>query len=206
MKKVLIANIFGIGDVLFTVPLVSNLKKRFGNAVVDYVANKRTAPVLRSIPDIGYVHVYEKDEFVDLWKRSKRLFGDKVLSFFGRIKLSNYDVVLDMTFSRKFGLLFMLAGIGERVGLDYRGRGVFLTKKKKIEGFEDKHVVEYYLDLLGLMNVPATVREARIRRTTRRSERKTARTFLVLRAPSTRKAAAKDNQAPLDFVINRHNE
>ncbi|MBF0216267.1 MAG: glycosyltransferase family 9 protein, partial [Candidatus Omnitrophica bacterium] len=34
--------------------------------------------------------------------------------------------------------------------------------KKKIEGFEDKHVVEYYLDLLGLMNVPATVREARI--------------------------------------------
>jgi ADP-heptose:LPS heptosyltransferase len=48
------------------------------------------------------------------------------------------------------------------VGLDYRGRGVFLTKKKKIEGFEDKHVVEYYLDLLGLMNVPATVREAGI--------------------------------------------
>ena len=39
------------------------------------------------------------------------------------------DTVFDFTLSRKFGFLFMLAGIRQRIGFDYKKRGVFLNEK-----------------------------------------------------------------------------
>ena len=44
-------------------------------------------------------------------------------------------------------------GIKKRIGLNYKNRGKFLTQKIDIEDFDNKHVVEYYLDLLRLLDI-----------------------------------------------------
>lgn len=145
--KILVANIFGIGDVLFTTPLISNLRN-LPDTTVDYLCNARTKELLKNNPDVSGIFVYEKDELVGLWKRSKRAFFREVWGLYTRIKKNRYDMVFDLTLSRKLGLLFFLAGIPARAGFDYKGRGIFLNKKKSLVGFEGKHVAEYYLELL----------------------------------------------------------
>lgn len=147
MKKILVANIFGIGDVLFTVPLVSNLKGAMPEVSIDYLCNARTRDIVKMVPGIGDVFVYEKDEFAGLWQRSKPEWFRSVLELFSGIRKKRYDAVFDFTLSRKFGAFFALCGIPRRIGLDYKKRGVFLTHKVPLRGFEGRHVIEHYLDL-----------------------------------------------------------
>ena len=151
MKKILVANIFGIGDVLFTTPLISNLKKGLEDLEVGYLCNERTKDILEYNPDIEKVFVYEKDHFVRLQKESRLKSIKEMFSLINAIRKEKYDAVFDFTLSRKFGFLFFLCGISKRVGLDYKKRGMFLTSKLPLAGFDQKHVVDHYLDLLGLL-------------------------------------------------------
>ena len=65
VKKILIINTFGIGDVLFTTPMISNLRLAYPECTIAYLANRRTADFLKFNPDIYQVFVYERDEFVE---------------------------------------------------------------------------------------------------------------------------------------------
>ena len=148
MKKVLIANIFGIGDVLFTSPIAHSLRKTFPGISIDYLCNARTRDIVRCIPGVGDIFIYEKDDYAALWKGSRTSCVKAIYGLFKQIKGKGYDAVFDLTNSREFGFLFFLAGIPVRVGLDYKGRGLFLTHKVAFSGFSGKHVIEYYSDLL----------------------------------------------------------
>ncbi|RKY42851.1 MAG: hypothetical protein DRP85_01430 [Candidatus Makaraimicrobium thalassicum] len=162
MKNVLITNIFGIGDVLFTTPLIASLKKEVKGISVDYLCNARTRDVVESDPDIDEIFVYEKDEFVRMWRESKIHCLKALYGLFSAVRQRRYDAVFDFTLSREFGLFFALAGIPRRIGLDYRKRGIFLTDRVALTAFEGRHVVEHYLDLLERVNVPASEKEMQL--------------------------------------------
>ena len=145
--KILLINPYGIGAVLFTTPVVSNLRKSYPKAFIGYIANLRALPVVESNPKINHVYVYERDEFKEDLARCW-------LGLFGEIRRQKFDVVFDFSLNASFGFLSMACGIKKRIGYDYRGRGRFLTDKIQLEGYEAKHVVEYYLDLLAKLDVP----------------------------------------------------
>ncbi|MGB2631119.1 MAG: glycosyltransferase family 9 protein [Candidatus Omnitrophota bacterium] len=162
MKRILVANIFGIGDVLFTTPLIANLKKEMGDVEVDYLCNARARTVVKWDPDVDGIFVYEKDDLIDLWQRSKVGCIKALYDLFSSLRRKKYDAVFDFTLSRKFGFLFALAGIPRRIGLGYRKRGIFLTDKHEFRGFKGKHVVEHYLELLEYVKIPVLVRELQL--------------------------------------------
>lgn len=162
MKKVLIANIFGIGDVLFTTPLVSNLKKHDPNIKIDYMCNIRTMDIVNHIPEIDEIYVYEKDLFTQVWNESKTRFIKAAHGLFNDIKKQKYDVLFDFTLSRELGFFFKLAGIKRRVGLNFKNRGIFLTDKIPFTGFKEKHVIEYYLDYLKPFDIDASIKDMRL--------------------------------------------
>ncbi len=66
-SKILIINIFGIGDVLFTTPLISNIKKSAPKTSIHYLCNKRSQAVLQNNTKIDKIFVYERDEFYDIY-------------------------------------------------------------------------------------------------------------------------------------------
>ncbi len=162
MKKILIANIFGIGDVLNTTPLIANLKETHKNVSIDYLCNKRVFEIAENIPGIDSIFVYEKDDFVKLWKESKKKWLTALYGLFREIKKQKYDAVFDFTLSREFGLFFVLAGIRSRIGFDYKGRGVFLTKKIPLAAFEKRHIIEYDLDLLKISGISVSEKKMRL--------------------------------------------
>src|SRR5207248_2863335 len=73
-----------------------------------------------------------------------------------------FDVVLDFSLNTSFGFLSKMCGIKRRIGYDYRGRGRFLTDKVFLKGYEGRHVVEYYLDLLTKLDIPVLERSLEI--------------------------------------------
>ncbi|MBF0483077.1 MAG: glycosyltransferase family 9 protein [Candidatus Omnitrophica bacterium] len=151
--KVLIVNIFGIGDVLFTTPLISNLKKTNPNIKIGYLCNRRTEPVLRADPLVNKVFIYDRDEFYKVQKQSWFKYIQKVNGLIQEIRKEKYDLVLDVSMTDLMGFICWAAGIKERVGLAYKNRGRFLTKKLPFQGYERRHVVEYYLDLLRVLGM-----------------------------------------------------
>jgi len=152
-RSFLIINTFGIGDVLFSTPLLRNLKENFPNAKIFYLCNRRVYPVLKNHPLIEKIFIYERDEFEKVKKQSKFAWLKKIIAFVSDIKKEKIEVVLDLSLNSQFGFFSWVAGIKKRLGLDYKGRGRFFTDKIEINGYQDKHVVDYYLSLLNLLNI-----------------------------------------------------
>ena len=157
-KRILIINPYGIGDVLFTTPVISNLRLAYPQAHIAYLANGRTADFLKCNPDINQVFVYERDEFVEAYRQNPLKFAQKWFSFFNTIRREKFDVVFDFSLNSTFGFLSFASGIKRRIGFNYRSRGQFLTDKIELIGFESKHVVDYFLDLLKFVDVPVVDR------------------------------------------------
>ena len=147
-QKILIINPFGIGDVLFTTPLICNLKYHFPESFIGYVANQRTAAFLVDYTKVNRVFVYERDEFNRLYRTSKRQFIQKGVHFLREIQQTKFDLVIDLSLNGSISFLMGLIGIPKRIGFNYKNRSPFLTMKIKLDGYEKKHVIDYYLSLL----------------------------------------------------------
>jgi len=152
-KRILVVNTFGIGDVLFSTPLIRGLKARMPDTNIDFMCNNRCQYVIQGNPNIDDIIIFEKDEFREAFKKSKIGFIRMMLSFLRKIRKKRYDLAVDLSLGYQLSLILKLLGVKERIGFNYRDRGRFLTKKLDIKGFVDKHVVEYYLDILRLIGI-----------------------------------------------------
>ena len=69
--------------------------------------------------------------------------------FFNRIKREKFDVAIDLSLSRQYCFILWLSGIKKRIGYNYKNRGKLLNCKVPLpNGYSDKPIPEYYLDLL----------------------------------------------------------
>jgi len=152
-KRILIINPFGIGDVLFTTPIARAIKESFSNSYIGYICNRRTKEILEDNPTVDILYIYEKDEYRLEYSKSKIKCFKKFIAFLKSIKNDKYDLVIDLSLGRPYNFFSWLIGIKKRVGFNYKKRGVFLTDKIDIDGYEGKHVVEFYLDLLKFLNI-----------------------------------------------------
>jgi heptosyltransferase-2 len=151
--RILIVNPFGIGDVLFSTPLISNLKVALPESYIGYICNIRAKDALLGNPQIDDIFVFEKDEYRRLWKQSKFRCVRKFVLFFRQIKRRRFALAIDLSLGQKFCPFLWLSGIKMRIGYNYRSRGRFLTHKIDIAGYENKPIVDYYLDLLKFLHI-----------------------------------------------------
>jgi len=169
MKKILFINPFGIGDVLFTTPAIRAIKDNLPDAKISYWCNQRLEGLLRNNPDIEKIFALSRGDLKKIYNESvfKGLAGS--LSLFYELKKEKFDISLDFSSERHYSLICKLLGIKKRIGFNYKNRGVLLTDKIETDGYNSKHVVEYYLDLikpLGIkpktfnleLNIPETVK------------------------------------------------
>lgn len=152
-RKILIINPFGIGDVLFTTPIIHTIKDALPGIKIGYLCNRRTAPILENNPYIDSIFVYERDEFEAVRKRSYFSWIKKIIVYLNQIKKERFDVALDFSLNTQYGFFSWYAGIKHRIGYDFRRRGRFLTKKIKLSGYRREHIVEYYAELLRYLGL-----------------------------------------------------
>ncbi len=152
-KHILIYNPFGIGDVLFSTPLIKVLAENFSAARINYICNERVYYLLKNSPHLNEIAIFEKDSLRNLAKSSKIRFLKEFIGFLKKIKSFKADLMIDLSLNYQVSLIGKFLGIPRRIGFNYRNRGRFLTDKIDLQGFEEKHVVLYYLGLLNLINI-----------------------------------------------------
>lgn len=155
MKRYLIINPFGIGDVLFTTPVIRAIKEADRQSFIGYWCNQRVAPVLEGNPGINKIYALSRGDLKKIWQKSKIEGIKRLLILLSGIKKGNFDICLDFSLDHRYGLISKVLGIKRRIGFNYKGRGRFLTEKINISGYTCRHMVRYYLDLLQPLGIKA---------------------------------------------------
>lgn len=135
VKKVLITRTDKLGDVILTLPLVSEAKKIF-NAKIYFLVSRYTRDILRGYEDI--------DELV--FKEDMLSPGEK-FSYFRKEK---FDLIINAYPRQDIAFASFLAGIKYRIGTAYRWYS-FMYNLKVREHRKDclKHESDYNLNLLA---------------------------------------------------------
>lgn len=110
MKKILIVNPFGIGDVLFSTPIIRALRRNLPGAFFGYLCNRRAYPVLETNSDINKIFIFEKDEFRVLWKKSKIKFFKEFFALLNSIRKARFDTVIDLSLSDRYSFFLSSSG------------------------------------------------------------------------------------------------
>ncbi len=155
IKKVLIINPFGIGDVLFTTPVIRAIKEKYLDSFVGYWCNLRVKRLLESNPRINKIFALSRGDLKKIYQESffKGIWSAIQLTW--KIRKEHFDICLDFSLDHRYSLFSKIAGIKKRIGFDYKNRGRFLTHKISIDGYSDKHAIEYYLELLNFLGIDA---------------------------------------------------
>ena len=151
--RILVVNPFGIGDVLFSTPLIRALRRAFPESYIGYLCNRRTYEILAHHPHLDELFIYEKDEIIRLWRASKRRGVAHVWDLLQRIRRARVNCAVDLSLGTRYGLILRWLGVRRRIGFDYRRRGRVLTERLPIDGYHDRHVVDYHRKLLAFMGI-----------------------------------------------------
>lgn len=155
-KRVLIVQPFGLGDALFVTPIIRSLKEEGKVERVDLILGSRTRELFERNPFVDQIFVMDMDKAraQGRWKTFL-----EAVDLFSSLNRKRYDLLIDYSLSRRYAFLakFFLR-IPERIGFDYKKRGIFLSRVVSLpEGYKTKHVMEYYADLGRLAGVPVSV-------------------------------------------------
>ena len=154
MLRVLIVNPFGIGDVLFSLPLVRAIRQEVPAAFIGYLCNARTEELVSGWPEVDWRFTFEKDEFRRLWSVSRWQGIHFLRRTLEAVRAERFDTLVDLSLGWHTGLAGMFCGIRRRIGFDFKERGKFLTDALSLSGYSSRPVAEIDLDLLELMGLP----------------------------------------------------
>jgi lipopolysaccharide heptosyltransferase II len=152
--KFLLINPFGIGDVLFTTPVIQALRREHPDSFIGYWSNSRVKPILENNPQINKVFALSRGDLKKIYQESFFKGLCSALKLIWELKKEHFDICLDFSLDHRYSLLAKIIGIKQRLGFNYKGRGRFLTAGINIDGYHDQHVVEYYAELLKFLNIP----------------------------------------------------
>lgn len=153
MKKFLIINPFGIGDVLFTTPVVKAIRRAYPDSHIGYWCNDRARDILKNNPNIDKIFALSRGDLKKIFSQSRLAGISKFLSLLHKIKKGKFEICLDFSLDHRYSLISKLLGIKKRCGFNYKKRGRFLTDRIDIDCYAQKHVVEYYCGLLKFIKV-----------------------------------------------------
>lgn len=154
--KILFVNPFGIGDVLFTTPLVRALKEK-GHSIY-YWCNERVVDILKYNEALEDIFALSRGDFKRIFNTSAVGAVKRAVGLIRRLRRERFDMALDFSLDYRYSLLLRILAVKRIIGFDYRKRGRFLTDKIKIGGFDDEHMVERYLKLLKFIDKEITPR------------------------------------------------
>ena len=150
LRRILIAQPYGIGDGLLMTPLLRALRTIPTVEAVDLLLGSRTESVFQNNPHVDQIFSIDKGK----WHSSGKNVIFKELSSLWKNLRGRYDLLIDFSLQREYGFYGMLLGIPRRIGFNFKGRGIFLTESLPLpKGFEGAHVVDLYCELGKLIGL-----------------------------------------------------
>jgi heptosyltransferase-2 len=146
LRRVLIVQPYGIGDLLFLTPVFRALRLIPSVESVDLLLGSRTDSVVRTNPHIDKIYIVDKDHYHRLKKHE--VFRE-TLQLGRELAARRYDLMLDYSLRGEYAFFaqFFL-GIPKRAGFAYKDRAFFHNIRVPLpEGFAGRHVADYACSL-----------------------------------------------------------
>jgi len=138
--RILIFDVNWLGDVLFSTPLIRNIRYNYADSYIACIVPPRCKEILENNPYLDEIIFFDE-------KNQQRSLKEK-LKFIKLIKSKKFDKVflLHRSFSRAF--ICWLAGIPERIGYATKKRSLLLTQKIISVQKDSVHKIDYYLGVI----------------------------------------------------------
>ncbi len=141
VRRILLMRMDQIGDVVFTIPAVRAIKRKYPDASIDYLVGPWSEELVELLPEIGKII-----SFPDNWFSPSFSLKKCAANFFGalrELKRGKYDLAIDFRGDFRNIFLLFLAGIPERLSYGVTGGGFLLSQ----ECSHDKRIHQVDLNL-----------------------------------------------------------
>ena len=148
MKKILIIQTAFLGDVILATPVVSELKRLFPEACIDFLVKKGNQSLLENNPHLNRVFTFDKSN--GKWKDIARLIK--------QFRAEKYDFVINL---QRFASSGIIAGLskGKKIyGFKKNPMSFLFTKKFSHEIGDGTHEVERNLSIIQEFGAKTLVR------------------------------------------------
>lgn len=140
-KRILIARLDRLGDVVLSTPVIRHMRKLFPDAHIAFMVRPENRDVVENNPDLNETIFYDKSGSEKGW------WG--TLKFAFSLKKHKFDTAIALHPSNRTHIIFFLAGIPARVGYNKK-MGYLLTKKIEHGKHEGAmHEADYNFELLA---------------------------------------------------------
>lgn len=131
-EKYLVVRLTSLGDVLHTLPAVAALRAGHRGAQIDWIVERRWAPVLEGSPALDHVIAFDRRD------------PARILSSVKRLREANYSCAVDFQGLYKSSLLALLSSAPRRIGFERGwaregGAAIWYTERVAASG---RHVTE----------------------------------------------------------------
>lgn len=147
-KKILIAKIDHLGDVLMSLKILPSIKNAFPNAEIHYVAGSWARPILEKNPLIQKIYAFDHFLLNRKGNLFKKIFKNilDILIVVKKIRNEKYDLSLDLrAYFPNFIPFLFLGKIKYKIGFSTGGFGSLLDSE--INWREGIHETEHFFDL-----------------------------------------------------------
>jgi lipopolysaccharide heptosyltransferase II len=143
--NILLVRLRLVGDVVFTTPLISALRRRYPEASITYLVEPAAAPIVQQNPDLSRVIV------VPHRRGLGRIADDFKLA--RRLRKMRFDIALDLHGGPRGAWLTWASGAKTRIGYSIKGRSWMYTKiVDRPRELRPRHSVENQWDLLPALD------------------------------------------------------
>jgi len=143
-KKILVVNMRYIGDTVWTIPFIRNLKRNLPHAEVSALVNTGGEVFLDAMPEISEVICFDRKKL----KGGKHFFRN--LGFLSGLRKKRFDAVFVLSNSDRPTIISYATGAEIRIGFrsDNRWRKHLLSEKHTWDRERNPHMIDYYLQAL----------------------------------------------------------
>lgn len=140
--QVLIMNVTRMGDLIQTGPLLARLRHEWPDVQVDVLVDRQFAAMARLLSDVRTVHAYDFNEMINVCRAMSRdvvaLYRD-MKRWASALREQRYDRVVNLTFTRRTGLLASYIGAPDMRGVISGPDGSPTIRDPWLSYFTDLH-------------------------------------------------------------------
>ncbi len=149
-----------LGETLLNLPAIASLKQALPHASLTLLVQLELAPLFQGVPGIDGVIAYEPDATASSWGRARVLAK--------ALKPHGFDLAMISNPKKELHMAAWLAGIRWRVGYARKlGRWLLTHHLQDRKALGERHEVEYNLDLVRALGLPASAISCSLPRFTR---------------------------------------
>lgn len=175
-KKILVSELWHIGDVIIAMPFLAALRERFPDAHITLLSKSHAQATLANSDLVDQVMVADLPwTFLEEDRRPRAWGLGAIFPLVRRLRAEGFDLAFDCSRDGRNHLLMFLSGATRTIGFAYGGGAALLTDPVPV-GSLDAHRTDDWLRLLEPFGAPRAVPPARLEPTA--AERQWADEFL----------------------------